>query len=143
MSTISDRARAAIRHNGVQCQTCAWLSTMAPAAAADWREALSDLTIQATALARVAHGVYLNLGTGIAATLVVDGHVVDGAHVSGWNGFRQMVELTGVDRSRIDEAGGNSVGGDLVGCQRFGQASHQAEHTDLGQVVRRDLGLRH
>jgi glucokinase len=40
--------------------------------------ALAELTWGA--LARVAHGVYLNLGTGIAATLVVDGHVVDGAH---------------------------------------------------------------
>jgi len=40
--------------------------------------ALAELTWGA--LAKVAHGVYLNLGTGIAATLVVDGQVVDGAH---------------------------------------------------------------
>lgn len=40
--------------------------------------ALAELTWGA--LAGVACGVYLNLGTGIAATLVVDGQVVEGAH---------------------------------------------------------------
>jgi glucokinase len=40
--------------------------------------ALAELTWGV--LAGVACGVYLNLGTGIAATLVVDGQVVEGAH---------------------------------------------------------------
>jgi glucokinase len=40
--------------------------------------ALGELTWGA--LAGVACGVYLNLGTGVAATLVVDGEVVEGAH---------------------------------------------------------------
>jgi len=40
--------------------------------------ALAELTWGA--LAGVGCGVYLNLGTGIAATLVVDGRIVEGAH---------------------------------------------------------------
>ncbi|MGD0440386.1 MAG: ROK family protein [Acidimicrobiales bacterium] len=40
--------------------------------------ALAELTWGA--LVGVSYGVYLNLGTGIAATLVVGGHVVEGAH---------------------------------------------------------------
>jgi glucokinase len=84
------------------------------------------------ALAGVTSGVYLNLGTGIAATLVVDGQVVEGAH--GAAGEIGYWLTDGAETPRMAADGGvpteEALGGRGVALQAaalFGQPLEVAE----------------
>lgn len=83
------------------------------------------------ALAGVENAIYLNLGTGIAATIVVDGRVVEGAHGAageiGYN-LRHLHEETGAweGRAPLEEF----VGGGAVSARirrRFGDDATAAD----------------
>lgn len=85
-------------------------------------------------------GIYLNLGTGIAAALIVGGRVVEGAHGAageiGYN-LRQLHQDEGARSGRVpleEFVGGGAIAGRIA--RRFGsQATPDAVYAAIGTSV--------